>query len=63
MSKDVYKLFDVRDRVECMAASIAIYRLFACLLKLAPIRDPRVYFPLGSSFGDILNRICRPDIL
>ena len=39
MSWRVYNMIDVRDRVQCLAASVAIYRLFASLLKLAPVRD------------------------
>ena len=63
MSRQVYDMTDVRDRVKCLAASVAIYRLFAPLMKLAPGRDQRVKFPLGSSFGGFLNQICRLNAL
>ncbi|MGH9058799.1 MAG: hypothetical protein ACRDZY_04680 [Acidimicrobiales bacterium] len=48
MCEQVFDLKDVTDRVECLAASVAIYRLFAALLALAPVRNQRAafYFPL-----------------
>ena len=38
-----------QDRVKCLLASIAIYRLFAALLSLAPAQSQRAafYFPLA----------------
>ena len=48
MSQQVYNLTSMRDRVECLAASVAIYRLFASLLKLAPVKEQRLalWFPM-----------------
>ena len=36
MCQRVYNLTDRVDRVQCLAASVALYRLFASLLNLAP---------------------------
>ena len=41
MSRVIFDLTDVADRVQCLAASVALYRLFASLLKLAPVMDQR----------------------
>ena len=53
MSQRVYNLTDMGDRVQCLAASVAIYRLFASLLKLAPVREQRLalWFPMTRPRG------------
>ena len=53
MSQRVYNLTSMRDRVECLAASVAIYRLFASLLKLAPVQEQRLalWFPMTRPLG------------
>ena len=59
MSRRVFKLTDVAHRVQCLAASVALYRLFATLLKLAPDMDQRaaLFFPLARPHSTFITYI------
>ena len=45
--------YPIHRRVQCLAASVAIYRLFASLLKLAPVKEQRLalWFPMTRPRG------------
>ena len=59
MAEQVFNLNRPRDRVMCLLASVAIYRLFADLLKLAPDQSRRAafYFPIARSNSTYITYI------
>ena len=59
ISRRVFKLTDEAQRVQCLAASVALYRLFASPLKLAPVMDRRaaLFFPLARPHSTFITYI------
>lgn len=59
MSQRVFNLTNERHRVQCLAASVAIYRLFAALLALAPVQDQRaaLYVPLARDHSTFITYV------
>ena len=59
MAEQVFNLIRPRDRVMCLLASVAIYRLFADLLKLAPDQSRRAifYLPIARSNSTYITYI------
>jgi hypothetical protein len=58
-----YDLSDIRDRVKCLAASVALYRLFAALLACAPDISQRatLFFPEARPHETFITHVFASD--
>ena len=63
MAEQVLYLDRPQDRAKCLLASVAIYRLFAALLRLAPEQSQRAafYFPVARSHSTYITHIFAKD--
>ena len=63
MINSVFDLTRQRDRVECLAASVALYRLFAALLMLAPDVNQRaaLFFPISRPHETFITHVFAKD--